>query len=157
MDLEEILESHKSIIHSIINSFYIPDGLERDDLEQVGLIGVWKAFKKFKPGKNAQFSTYAYVAARNEILSLLRKHSKYKPEINNLYDYHSESYEMEKEIMDRLLKEDLEKEEKLIIQYLYEGYTQREIAKILDTTQPRICQRIRAMRIKVKRRWGELS
>ena len=89
-------------------------------------------------------------------MSLLRKQSKYKPEQNALPDI-PVSYEMEKHIIDKFIKEDLEGQERTIIRYLYEGYTQREIAKLLNTTQPRICQRIRELRIKGKRKWGNVT
>lgn len=156
MNLEESLESQLPVIHSIINGLYIPHGLDREDLVQAGLIGAWKAYKKYNANRKTQFSTYSYVAARNEILSLLRKHSKYQAEQFPLIESDSECYEIEKEVIERFMKEDLEKEESSLIQYLYEGYTQREIAKILDTTQPRICQRIRQIRIKGQRKWGNL-
>jgi RNA polymerase sporulation-specific sigma factor len=153
---EKLLKSHLPMIHSIINGFYVPHGLEREDLVQAGLIGVWKACKKYKARRNVQFSTYAYSAARNEILSLLRKQSRYKPEQFELPETGS-SYEIEKSIIDKFIKEDLEHYEGTIIQFLYEGYTQREIAKMLNTTQPRICQRIRELRIKGKRKWGNVT
>lgn len=155
--MQENYEIHIPMIHSIINGFYIPDGLDRDDLVQAGLIGIWKAKKQFKASKNIKFTTYAYVAARNEILSLLRKESKYKPEQYSLLDVDKLSYEIEKNVIDKFITEDLLTEEETIIRLLYEGYTQREIAKILDTTQPRICQRIRQLRIKGQRRWGNVT
>lgn len=154
---EENLEQHIPMIQTIVNGFYIPNGLERDDLVQAGLIGVWKAAKKYKANKKVRFTTYAYVAARNEILSLLEKQSKYQPEQYPLQDADSLSYEIEQDVLDRLMKEDLEQHEHQLVNLLYEGYTQRQIAKILHTSQPRICQRIRQLRIKGKRKWGGFS
>lgn len=157
MSQKDNLENHIPMVQSIVNSFYIPKGLDRDDLVQVGLIGIWKASKTYKPNKNTKFSTYAYVAARNEILHLLRKQSRLKPEQNRLLERHAETYEIEQGVIDRFIKEDLEEEEETLIRLLYQGYTQREIAKVLGLTQPSVCQRIRRLRIKGQRKWGEMT
>lgn len=154
--MSEEIEQHIPLVQSIVNQFFVPDGLERDDLVQAGLIGIWKAGKKFNPNKNVKFTTYAYVAARNEILGLLEKHSKFQQEAPELKDHHAVPYEMERDVLHRIIKEDLEKEEKTLCRLLYEGYTQQEIAKIFDTSQPNICKRIRRLRIKGIRKWGNV-
>lgn len=154
---QDNLERYIPMIQSIVNGFYIPYGLDREDLVQVGLIAVWKAYKTYKPNKNTKFSTYAYVAARNEILHLLRKQTKYRPERHRLLERDADTYEIEQGVIDRFIKEDLAHEEQTLIRLLYEGYTQREIAKVLGLTQPSVCQRIRRLRIKGKRKWGEIT
>ncbi len=156
--MDDILAEHLPMVHSIVNGFYVPYGLERDDLVQAGMIGIWKALSKFKKHKGTEFSTYSYVSARNEILMLLRKHKKFQQEELPLFEeVHVQPYEMEKDVLNRLIKADLEADEKEIVRMLYEGYTQQEIAKVLDTTQPRICQRIRSLRVKGKRLWGNVT
>ena len=152
--MSQEIEQYLPLVHSIVNQFYIPDGLERDDLVQAGLIGVWKAGKKYNPNKNTAFTTYAYTAARNEIMDTIRKQSKFQAESADLKEHDAHHYEMEQDILHRFIKEDLEAEEETLCRLLYEGYTQREIAKMFNTTQPNICMRIRRLRVKGIRKWG---
>lgn len=151
------IEQYLPLVQSIVNQFFIPDGLERDDLVQAGLIGVWKAGKKYDPKKKTAFTTYAYTAARNEIMDTIRKHSKFQAESADLKEHDAQPYEMEQDVLHRFIKEDLEAEEKTLCRLLYEGYTQREIAKMFNTTQPNICMRIRRLRVKGIRKWGNAS
>lgn len=155
---DSLLRDHLGLVNSIINGFYVPPGLDREDLVQVGLMGIFKANKQYKSNKDTEFSTYAYKSAKNEILKLLDKQKKYMNESNPLLiEPIDESLPMEKCIVAKAIKKDLEQEEKIIIDLLYKGYTQREIAKVLDTTQPNICQRIRRLKIKYQRKWGNIN
>lgn len=152
--MSQEIEQYLPLVHSIVNQFFIPDGLERDDLVQAGLIGVWKAGKKYNPNMNTAFTTYAYTAARNEIMDTIRKQSKFQAESADLKEHDALHYEMEQHVLHRFIKEDLEAEEQTLCRLLYEGYTQREIAKMFNTTQPNICMRIRRLRVKGIRKWG---
>ena len=45
----------------------------RDDLVQIGSIGLLKAIDSFRPDKKCRFSTYAYVLIRNELINEVMK------------------------------------------------------------------------------------
>ncbi|MGC8778458.1 MAG: sigma-70 family RNA polymerase sigma factor [Candidatus Caldatribacteriaceae bacterium] len=49
-----------------------PSYLEREDLEQVGVIGLLQALDRFRPGRGARFETYALSRIRGAILDYLR-------------------------------------------------------------------------------------
>jgi len=55
--------------------------LEKEDLIQEGLIGLYKATKLYNPKKYTKFSTYAYKAIHNELYKYINKIAGYK---NNL-------------------------------------------------------------------------
>jgi len=57
-------------------------GVELDDLVSVGTIGLIKAVKTFKTGKNIKLATYASRCIENEILMYLRRVSKLKGEVS---------------------------------------------------------------------------
>lgn len=57
MNTNELIESHMGLIKNIASKFYVPD---KQDLIQVGVIGLLKAYQNFKDTHNAKFSTYAY-------------------------------------------------------------------------------------------------
>ena len=47
-----------------------------DDLLQIGSLGLLKAIDSFRPEKNCQFSTYAYVLIRNELINEVMKENR---------------------------------------------------------------------------------
>ena len=61
-----ILQNNISLVYSIINR-YKHTNAERDDLFQIGCIGLLKAIDNFDPSFNAQFSTYAVPLILGEI------------------------------------------------------------------------------------------
>ena len=63
---ERILENNLSLVYSLINR-YRHTNTDRDDLFQIGCIGLLKAIDNFDPSFNAQFSTYAVPLILGEI------------------------------------------------------------------------------------------
>lgn len=57
MNTNELIESHMGLIKNIANKFYQAD---KQDLIQVGVIGLLKAYQNFNDTHDAKFSTYAY-------------------------------------------------------------------------------------------------
>ncbi len=57
MTTNELIESHMGLIKKIASKFY---NYEREDLVQLGVIGLLNAYRNFKDNGETQFSTYAY-------------------------------------------------------------------------------------------------
>ncbi|MEZ0323938.1 MAG: sigma-70 family RNA polymerase sigma factor [Hydrogenothermaceae bacterium] len=71
---KKIVEENLQLVKKVASKIYakLPDcGIEFDDLVQVGVIGLIKAIDSYKQDR-AQFSTYAYIRIRGEILDFLR-------------------------------------------------------------------------------------
>ncbi|MBR5429117.1 MAG: sigma-70 family RNA polymerase sigma factor [Firmicutes bacterium] len=68
---ERLTLAHQGLIGSIVRRFLI-SGRERDDLYQVGCIGLLKAIDRFDPGYGVCFSTYAVPLIMGEIRRYLR-------------------------------------------------------------------------------------
>lgn len=66
---EEVISSTSKMIYMIINNYF--KGYEKEDLYQVGVIGVIKAYNNYKENKNTKFSTYAYTYIYGEIYSYI--------------------------------------------------------------------------------------
>ena len=66
-----LVENNMGLVYSIVNKFQ-NRGYERDDLVQIGAIGLIKAVKKFDFSFNVQFSTYAVPMILGEIKRFLR-------------------------------------------------------------------------------------
>ena len=83
MTTNELIETHMGLIKKIANKFY---NASREDLIQVGVIGLLKAYQNFKQG-DAKFSTYAYPYIFGEMYQLVNsnKDIKVSKELLKLY------------------------------------------------------------------------
>ena len=68
---EILIESNLGLVRSVVSKF-LNIGYERDDLFQLGSIGLIKAIYKFDPKFNVKFSTYAVPMILGEIKRYLR-------------------------------------------------------------------------------------
>ena len=68
---EILIESNLGLVRSVVSKF-LNIGYERDDLFQLGSIGLIKAIYKFDPKFNVRFSTYAVPMILGEIKRYLR-------------------------------------------------------------------------------------
>jgi len=69
-ELLNIIKSHDKLIHSIVNK--IKGHYDRNDLYQVGVIGLIKAYRNYKEEYGAKFSTYAF----SYILGEMKKYTR---------------------------------------------------------------------------------
>lgn len=75
MNTNELIESHMGLIKKIASKFYVS---EKQDLIQVGVIGLLKAYQNFKDTYNAKFSTYAYPYIFGEMYNLVNSNKNIK-------------------------------------------------------------------------------
>ena len=74
--LEDAVIENEGLVYSIINNFdYLND---RDDLYQVGMMGLINAFKNYDKSKNTKFSSYAYFYILGEVKKYIREKSGIK-------------------------------------------------------------------------------
>ena len=82
--LTDLIEQNKNLIYKITTLF---NGYSnKEDLFQVGCIGLINAYKKYDEGFNTKFSTYAYPYILGEISSYVKKDKgiKFSREISKL-------------------------------------------------------------------------
>ncbi len=76
---EEIVSASIATIRKLALS-YVTEGIDFDDLEQEGLIGLFAAVDSYKAGMGAEFSTYAYRCIVNGMLTAVKKARRKKHE-----------------------------------------------------------------------------
>lgn len=69
--LVDVLLENESLIYSIINKY--SSYLSKEDLYQVGVIGLINAYGNFDSSKNTKFSTYAYFYIKGEVKKYIRE------------------------------------------------------------------------------------
>lgn len=79
----EIINLNTPLVHKIASKFY---GADREDLYQVGVIGILKAYHNYKQHGTTKFSTYAYDYIFGEMYNLVNNNSyKVSKDLIRLY------------------------------------------------------------------------
>lgn len=66
---EEVIASTSGMVYMIINKYF--KSYDKEDLYQVGVIGIIKAYNNYKKEHNTKFSTYAYTYIYGEIYTYI--------------------------------------------------------------------------------------
>lgn len=82
---DEIISSCSNLIYMIINNYF--KGYPVEDLYQVGVIGLIKAYDKYKENRNTKFSTYAYKWIYGEIYAYVNNSKLLKIGQDNIKIY----------------------------------------------------------------------
>ena len=75
MTTNELTEKNMGLINNIANKFY---NYSKEDLIQVGVIGLIKAYQNYKTTETAKFSTYAYTYIFGEMYNLVNTNRNIK-------------------------------------------------------------------------------
>ena len=94
--LEIIIEQNKNLAYSLISRYKVSKIEEREDLNQVAIIGLIKAIDNFNFDYDVSFSTYAVPIILGEIKKYFRESSLFKVS-RNIKDLY---YKIEKEKKD---------------------------------------------------------
>ena len=70
-DKTQILLENEKIIYSIINKYTYY--FDKDDLYQVGMLGLIDAYDNYNPNKNTKFSSFAYFYVLGKVKEYIRK------------------------------------------------------------------------------------
>lgn len=113
-----------------------------DDIKQIGLIAINTALKKYNRDIG-KFSTYAVLLIKRQILKYINKQNKQQsieyPISNNNVDINIFEY-----------LPNLSKEEHVIINHYIQGYSLREIAKILGLGKTTVCKKFDKIKTKIR-------
>jgi RNA polymerase sigma factor for flagellar operon FliA len=71
----ELIESHLNVVRHILGKLVaqLPPGVDVENLESAGTLGLVEAANKFDPERGVKFETYAYTRIRGAILDELRR------------------------------------------------------------------------------------
>ena len=73
---DEILFKNEALIYSVVNKY--SKYFDKDDLYQVGVLGLISAYKNYKDDKNTKFSSYAYFYILGEVKKYIRESNAFK-------------------------------------------------------------------------------
>jgi RNA polymerase sporulation-specific sigma factor len=74
---EYLLYKYRNLVRSKVKSYFLV-GAEREDLLQVGMIGLWQAIVDFKPAKATSFPAFAKVCIHRHIITAIKAATRQK-------------------------------------------------------------------------------
>ena len=165
MTYEQTLEQFKPLTLSIINKW--SKYYEKEELQQICCIGMWKAYKTYDIEKKASFGFYAKKIILNDIYQKKNK-SKAPLSLNAIMDGNNSEYidniqyenndisNIEDNIAYKMFIKEymsyLPRKYQIVYKLYYEErYTQAEIASFLNCTQPAISYLLRQLIIYIKK------
>lgn len=177
---EIIFLTNTRLVFCVFQRYYTVDAKHHEDLMVAGMIGLTKALKKYEPGRNNKFATFAGRCIENEILMCLRKISRYdrnhiemdgmiaSDEIGHEMTFHDileakvdnpieTSYKQGAIVeLTKYLKELPERDQQIMIEYYglygHETLTQKQVAKGMSLSQSYISRKRNIIEKTLKKR-----
>ncbi|CUH95903.1 hypothetical protein P22_1989 [Propionispora sp. 2/2-37] len=79
VDENQILQAYEKLVHYAIHKFYpYRNGVEYEDLFQIGSIALLEAYRAYKPDRGASFSTWAILNIKTAMFKTIRKNKALK-------------------------------------------------------------------------------
>ncbi|MCI9177689.1 MAG: RNA polymerase sporulation sigma factor SigH [Clostridia bacterium] len=75
--LEHLINRYKNIVSLKIGKYYMI-GAEKEDIEQEGLIGLFKAIKSYQPEKQNSFKTFANMCIERQLITAIKSSNRQK-------------------------------------------------------------------------------
>lgn len=75
--LEHLINRYKNLVNMKVSKYYII-GAEREDIEQEGLIGLFKAIKSYQSEKQNSFKTFANVCIERQLITAIKSSNRQK-------------------------------------------------------------------------------
>lgn len=151
--LEELIRDGSPLVE-VIASKYTTSPLEKDDLIQEGMIGLYKAIESYEHEKGASFKTYAQRCIDNAIKDAIKKTTRQKDvPLHNVVEYQedessilnseesAEEIYLKKERVERLfsaMETKLSQLEKQVLSLYILGFSYAEISKTLQKDEKAI-------------------
>lgn len=152
--VEELFEENQKLVYFVLNKYY--DWLAQDeDIIQEGNLGLWKAAYSWNPSKS-KFSTYATTCILNQIKMELRKRSRMhnfdeislstpvsdvdsELTLEDVIPDKKDYFEEVESVLDFQCKlNNLTDKEKDVLSLLVQGYSQQDIANVMNCTRANI-------------------
>src|SRR5262245_35658732 len=74
---EYLLYKYRNLVRTKVKSYFLV-GAEKEDLLQVGMIGLWQAIVDFKPEKATSFPAFAKVCIHRHIITAIKAATRQK-------------------------------------------------------------------------------
>lgn len=176
--LDYILSKYNSIVNIKASKFFAA-GIERDDIVQEGMIGLYKATKSYDTEKQNSFKNFANLCIERQLITLIKSANRQKNmPLNSAFSLNTPIYENEDadvievldlktmedpletitkkeyfKLVETMMNESLSDFEKKVLKYYKLGKSYADIASAVDSKVKSVdtaIQRIRKKAFKIK-------
>ena len=166
--MDYICDKYKNLVRSKAKSMYILGG-DSEDLIQEGMLGLFKAVRDYKPGKEASFATFAGLCIDRQMYSAVASSQRQKHQpLNSFVSLSEPVSEQELRLVDEetpeeimisrenvigmheRIKERLSKFEYQVLELYLKGYDYTQIAEKLGKQPKAIDNALQRIRGKVR-------
>jgi len=175
--IEYLINKNMDIVYSKAKYFFIK-GLDKDDVIQEGMVGLYKAIRDYKIDREASFRGFSQLCVHRQLVSAIKKANRQKhtplnnsTSIDNTLDYDNEkgrsfneilpdkkvnleesfvNKELLKMIMEDMADELTELEHDVFLEYL-QNKSYAEISRILDINLKTVDNALQRARKKMER------
>lgn len=74
---ECLLYRYRNLVGTVVRSYFVP-GAEREDLLQIGMIGLWQAIVDFSGDRSPSFPAFARMCIRRHLITAIKSASRQK-------------------------------------------------------------------------------
>ena len=74
---EYLLNKYKNLVKAKVKSYFLV-GAEREDLIQIGMIGLWEAISDFRSDRHTSFACFAKVCIQRQMISAIKAATRQK-------------------------------------------------------------------------------
>jgi RNA polymerase sporulation-specific sigma factor len=104
--LDELIRRYSGFVRMKSSSYFLAGG-DTEDLQQEGLVGLYKAMRDYRPDKEASFRSFAELCITRQIITAIKSATRYKHSPLNGYVSFSQTPAGHDEAMDCTLGDSL--------------------------------------------------
>lgn len=80
--MEYLLYKYRNIVRNKVQHFFVR-GADKEDLLQIGMIGLWQAVSDYSPAKNISFLSFAKICVERHIITAIKSSTRKKQSFLN--------------------------------------------------------------------------
>lgn len=114
---EYLLYKYRSLVRTKIRSYFLM-GAEKDDLLQIGMIGLWQAIVDYRPEKEISFLSFARICIERHVITAIKTATRQKQIPLNTsvsLEYPSDDSDSEWNLAEILVSDDTVDPEELVL------------------------------------------
>lgn len=115
--VEYLLYKYRSLVRTKVRSYFLL-GAEKEDLLQIGMIGLWQAIVDYRPDKDISFLSFARICIERHVITAIKTATRQKQAPLNTsvsLEYPSDDSESEWNLAEILVSEDTADPEELVL------------------------------------------
>lgn len=114
---EFLLYKYRSLVRTKVRSYFLM-GAEKEDLLQIGMIGLWQAIVDYRPEKDISFLSFARICIERHVITAIKTATRRKQTPLNTsvsLEYPSDDSDSEWNLADILISDDTIDPEELVL------------------------------------------